>query len=532
MAQKFGFYNPNNDNDRNNNGDSNPQNQNGSNNNQNTGYSQHNNSNLNQRSQSGDRNNHNSGSYRGQNRHNQGGRGGSNNFNSSNQRSQSGDRNNQNSSSYRGSNRPNQNGFRNNQNSGSYQRNSNNRRGFNTSNGNSSASLYDATLYNFFDGTKHLPDYGYSDQVITYTLPNGQSKKISKSVIDIIGMIFKEDEMLGIISEYSINPSLIIANKLTADMILEALKKLSSLAMSFANHMNGNGSSSSGGAFAVFKKKKDPLSDFLKLMQFIQQPVITTTQQIQHYSHGLNDILLIKDALDIINEHRGDPNLFYRYYKALQTKIRPVVQDDDEYKKILEYLEKSHGPTHDNFSLDIVDIFKISRRAEFRKYDHFKKNFGFPKLLWFGTRRTNYPSILLNGLQIAPQQSPSIGNMFGKGIYFTDCVSKAAKNCRATTTNPEGILLLAEVALGKTLKLTKAEDITFIRNGKNSVKGLGKYEPDKDQHFLTHNGVQVPLGNLKYNSSLTTDLNYNEYVVYNPHQILLQYLVRVKFNFK
>ena len=38
--------------------------------------------------------------------------------------------------------------------------------------------------------------------------------------------------------------------------------------------------------------------------------------------------------------------------------------------------------------------------------------------------------------------------MFGKGIYFADMVSKSANYCFASHSNPRGLLLLCEVALG------------------------------------------------------------------------------------
>ena len=38
--------------------------------------------------------------------------------------------------------------------------------------------------------------------------------------------------------------------------------------------------------------------------------------------------------------------------------------------------------------------------------------------------------------------------MFGKGIYFADMISKSANYCMATKSNPTGLLLLCDVALG------------------------------------------------------------------------------------
>ena len=40
------------------------------------------------------------------------------------------------------------------------------------------------------------------------------------------------------------------------------------------------------------------------------------------------------------------------------------------------------------------------------------------------------------------------GYMFGKGVYFADMVSKSANYCRTSKQDPQGLMLLCEVALG------------------------------------------------------------------------------------
>lgn len=68
--------------------------------------------------------------------------------------------------------------------------------------------------------------------------------------------------------------------------------------------------------------------------------------------------------------------------------------------------------------------------------------------LWHGSRTSNFIGIISEGLRIAPPDAPSSGYMFGKGIYFSDIPSKAANYCHPKEENPEGLILLCEVALG------------------------------------------------------------------------------------
>lgn len=109
-------------------------------------------------------------------------------------------------------------------------------------------------------------------------------------------------------------------------------------------------------------------------------------------------------------------------------------------------MENTRAPTH-NFGLEVISAFSVERKGEANRYWPFKK-LDNKRMLWHGSRITNYVGILSQGLRIAPREAPTTGYMLGKGVYFSDLSSKAANYCMATPDNPEGILLLCEVALG------------------------------------------------------------------------------------
>jgi poly [ADP-ribose] polymerase 2/3/4 len=49
-------------------------------------------------------------------------------------------------------------------------------------------------------------------------------------------------------------------------------------------------------------------------------------------------------------------------------------------------------------------------------------------LLWQGIKPMSLASTLQDGVRMPAVESAMTGYMFGKGIYFTDCFSKAALN--------------------------------------------------------------------------------------------------------
>jgi len=140
-------------------------------------------------------------------------------------------------------------------------------------------------------------------------------------------------------------------------------------------------------------------------------------------------------------------------------------------------LKNSHGPTHDQYTLEIKDLFEIKRFGEEQKFYPFKQLHN-RMLLWHGSRVTNFVGILSEGLKVAPPSAPVTGYMFGKGLYFADVPSKAANYCHAKADHPEGILILCEVALGNMYQVYKAKTFTKAPIYYHSVNGVGRNRPE------------------------------------------------------
>lgn len=116
-----------------------------------------------------------------------------------------------------------------------------------------------------------------------------------------------------------------------------------------------------------------------------------------------------------------------------------MAADSNEYGLLEEYLIKSQGSTHGTqflvcrkgslpFKLidaeipyQVEDIFRIKRTGEEDRFITVEqKN---RRLLWHGSRTTNYGGILSQGLRIAPPEAPASGYAFGKGVYLGMCAN-------------------------------------------------------------------------------------------------------------
>ena len=106
--------------------------------------------------------------------------------------------------------------------------------------------------------------------------------------------------------------------------------------------------------------------------------------------------------------------------------------------------------------MKLLDLYSVEREEESKRFN--PDNLDNVKLLWHGSRFSNYGGILSQGLRVAPKEAPSTGYLFGKGIYFADMAGKSATYCYADTSNNTGLLLLCEVALGEPKLLNSSEE--------------------------------------------------------------------------
>ncbi|EAS06926.2 poly(ADP-ribose) polymerase family WGR domain protein (macronuclear) [Tetrahymena thermophila SB210] len=269
----------------------------------------------------------------------------------------------------------------------------------------------------------------------------------------------------------------------------------------------------------------------------MQDQILDSTQKVKEKLEMIDSIQNIQIATKILEDQSQGQNgnavnLIQSQYEKLNCSITPL-KDEKIYQTIKTYLDNTHSYIHDRYTLEIEDIFEVERQGEKERY---MKQLNNKMLLWHGSRLTNYVGILSQGLRIAPPEAPANGYMFGKGVYFADMCSKSANYCQANKLNNTGLMFLCEVALGNTNDLISAGyNASKLPYGKYSVRALGQIAPPKNSYINIYDDVTVPIGKGQvrdYKNRLKTPLLHNEYIVYNVKQIMLKYLLRLKFNFK
>ncbi|KAI8824810.1 poly polymerase catalytic domain-containing protein [Fimicolochytrium jonesii] len=242
------------------------------------------------------------------------------------------------------------------------------------------------------------------------------------------------------------------------------------------------------------------------------------------------DLLYLGTACDTLlaaHGRRKEVNPWDYVAAALKCKLKPVLdRESDEFRMVREYMEDTSA------GYDIVSLIDVERGGEKERFAPHANNEN-RKLLWHGSNTGNFMGILSEGLKVAPVEAASTGYMFGKGIYFADTFCKSVNY--SSVGSGVSCLLLCEVALGKPKELENQEYMEHPAEGTQSTLGLGQEGPS-GQCFIAKDGTRVPRGPIiKYPLRTKADgtpipryLARNEYIVYDPAQVRIRYMLIVR----
>ncbi|KAL5289012.1 PARP1.2 family protein [Megaselia abdita] len=371
-------------------------------------------------------------------------------------------------------------------------------------------------------GLLHPIDIDYDKNVSINWDDSKVTSNLPKATQELIKLIFNIDNIKKAMLEFDLDMEKMPLGKLSQDQIKKAFLVLQELTNLIKNKSTQSRYIDASNRFFTLIPHNFGMS---------QPPILKDLCQVQELIEMLDALMQIECAYKLMENgfQKGNENPLDLHYKMLNSKIVPIEHGSKDFRMVQTYVRNTHGETHTLYKLEVQEVFKVTKDSHKEKYKNYLHN---KRLIWHGSRVTNFAGILSQGLRIAPPEAPSTGYMFGKGVYFADMVSKSAQYCSTSRRDNVGLLLLSEVALGNMLELTKSEFIEPLPDDKHSVFGKGKTSPDIfGWHIRDSDGVIIPYGRPVKNDSLQSDLLYNEYIVYDESQIDTQYLVKMKFNY-
>ncbi|KAL9227702.1 hypothetical protein vseg_003357 [Gypsophila vaccaria] len=366
-------------------------------------------------------------------------------------------------------------------------------------------------------------DYGVNKQAPKKNIDDGKSQ-LAPALKELIKMLFNVETYRAAMLEFEINLSEMPLGKLSKGNIQKGFETL----MQIQNLLEDTVLQSSVKENLIV----DASNRFFTMIPSIHPYVIRHEDDFKSKVKMLEALQEIEIASRLVGFDVDSDDTLDEKYNKLRCNMVPLLHDSEEYRLIERYLLNTHAPTHTDWSLELEEVFSLERKGDSDKFAPLRQKLGNRMLLWHGSRLTNYVGILSQGLKIAPPEAPATGYMFGKGVYFADLVSKSAQYCYTDRKSPVGLMLLSEVALGQVYELEKAQYMDKPPKGKHSTKGLGKMVPDEKGFTNWRDEVVAPCGKPVDSKVKSSELLYNEYIVYDTAQVKMQFLLKVRFNYK
>lgn len=225
--------------------------------------------------------------------------------------------------------------------------------------------------------------------------------KLSKPVQNLVQLLFDVDMMKNTMLEFELDTEKMPLGKLSRRQLTSAytvLNQISVLIQKGASQHEFIGAT----------------NHFYSLVPhdfgIEKPPIIDTNEVIKNKSDMIESLMEIELAYNMLSNKgaNSNNNPIDEHFDQLNTNMEVIDKSSEEFKLLLEYVKNTHAATHNMYGLEIEDIFKINRHNEDKRYKPFKKMHN-RKLLWHGSRLTNFVGILSHGLKIAPPEAPSTG---------------------------------------------------------------------------------------------------------------------------
>lgn len=141
-------------------------------------------------------------------------------------------------------------------------------------------------------------------------------------------------------------------------------------------------------------------------------PLINSDEMIKKKIEMVDSLMEIEVAFNATKSYNSDSKIspIDYSYDFLKTDIEVLDKSSEEFQLLQTYVTNTHAVTHKQYDLIIEDVFKVRRRNELERFAPFK-DLHNRKLLWHGSRLTNWVGILSNGLKIAPPEAPCTGKI-------------------------------------------------------------------------------------------------------------------------
>lgn len=250
---------------------------------------------------------------------------------------------------------------------------------------------------------------------------------------------------------------------------------------------------------------------------------------IEHCNNKIKYVNRMQSAIECLSEaermRRKNP-LDYFIEEWLKIELNVLKTNDEAYQILYKVVENTqHVNSARRFYVE--KIFRVDRDEDGDSSTNIPHNHRF---LFHFSFACNLPCILREGLLPSPPHIHSNNRFLGDGIYFWDTVANAGLNYKSLNTV---YILVCRVALGNTqevkqMYLNRNETLCW-EDDIDAIFCKGEKFSSSTDAEEDLRGAKIYCGQLGERKPEDHGYSlYNEYVVRNKQQVLIEYIMKLK----
>ncbi len=252
------------------------------------------------------------------------------------------------------------------------------------------------------------------------------------------------------------------------------------------------------------RQMKDVRSYILK-NDITNQKELEVAQKLIGDEQSTLDVMRQQVEGNKLNKKASESSNKVNILDAMGLEIKPITD-----KSVIENIKSLMGPEANHF-FRAFEVENKKTRNNFNNFVAKSKNKAI-KLFWHGSRNENIFGIIDLGLLIRPAGAIHSGSMFGDGIYMANKFKKSLGYTSfrgsywANGNDNRAFLFLFECHIGNQLNIYK-HDSSCYKLSKNILS------KDNFDSVYAHGGA---------------DLRNDEFIMYDPNQVTIKYLIEIK----
>ena len=199
--------------------------------------------------------------------------------------------------------------------------------------------------------------------------------KLKPEILKLMSLLFDIKRFKKELKEYELDLEKMPLGKISTKQINTALQVLKD-AEEYINSENCK-ENPNVGKFTDFTNKFYTLiphdtgmstSNLINSIEIVQKKVDMLNQMID-----VERAMSVMSKLNYEDSDGANSNLYDQHYEKLNCEIDLLDPENDDYKTIEKMTKNTHAKTHNNYTLEIENIFTINRANEKKNFKPFKK---------------------------------------------------------------------------------------------------------------------------------------------------------------